>query len=246
LYNADAFIPSGGPLDVTYSNYAQSFSTWLEGGFEEAGRHRAVDFNSGKLEGYQYCSSTIRPSDQHRSSSEWSFLNQRVPGLTVYTDTLAKRVIFDDELNAVEVEVSHRGFKRNFTASREIIISAGVFHSPQLLMVSGIGPRQHLENHGIEVLVERPAVGQDMWDHPFVGPSYRVNVEKVTKLANSPTYLASKYLRWARKQLGPFTNPVSDILAWEKTPYELRKDFSTETLQALSQFPDDWPEVEVS
>jgi choline dehydrogenase-like flavoprotein len=111
-------------------------------------------------------------------------------------------------------------------------------------MVSGIGPRQQLEDHGIEVLVERPAVVQDMWDHPFVGPSYRVNVETVTKLANSPTYLASQYLRWARKQLGPFTNPVSDLLAWEKIPYELRKDFSTETLQALSQFPDDWPEVD--
>jgi hypothetical protein len=101
LYNADAFLPSGGLLDVTYPNYALPFSTWLEGGFEEVGIHRAVDFNSGKLEGYQYCSSTIRPSDQHRSSSESSFLNQPIPGLTVYTDNLAKRVFFDDELNAV-------------------------------------------------------------------------------------------------------------------------------------------------
>ncbi|KAL3445040.1 GMC oxidoreductase-domain-containing protein [Aspergillus insuetus] len=244
LYNADAFLPSGGLLEVRYPNYAQSFSTWLEGGFEEVGIHRAVDIYSGKLEEYQYCSSTIRPSDQHRSSSESSYLNQPTPSLTVYTDTLAKRVIFDDELNAVEVEVSHRGFKRNLTAGREIIISAGVFHLPQLLMVSGIGPRQHLEDYGIEVLVDLPGVGQNMWDHPFVGPSYRVNIETVTKLANSATYLASQYLRWARKQLGPFTNPVSDLVTWGKFPYELRKDFSTETLQALSQFPDDWPEVE--
>jgi choline dehydrogenase-like flavoprotein len=130
LHNADAFVPSGGPLEVTYPNYAQSFSTWLEGGFEEVGIHRAVDFNSGKLEGYQYCSSTIRPSEQHRSSSASSLLAQPIPSLTVYTDTLAKRVIFDDELNAVQVEVSHQGFKRNLTARREIIISAGVFQSP--------------------------------------------------------------------------------------------------------------------
>jgi choline dehydrogenase-like flavoprotein len=112
-------------------------------------------------------------------------------------------------------------------------------------MVSGIGPRQHLEDHGIEVLVDLPGVGQNMWDHPFVGPSYRVNVETVTKIANNLTYLASQYLQWATKQLGPFTNPVSDLLAWKKIPYELRRHFSSETLQALSQFPDDWPEVEV-
>ncbi|KAJ0419908.1 hypothetical protein BJY00DRAFT_324111 [Aspergillus carlsbadensis] len=244
LYNAAAFLPSGGPLQVTYPNYAQSFSTWLEDGFEEVGIPQAVDFNSGKLEGYQYCSSTIRPSNQHRSSFKSSFLAQPVPSLTVYTDTLAKRVIFDEDLNAVQVEVNHREFERNLTASREIIISAGAFHSPQLLMVPGIGPRQHLEDHGIEVLVERPAVGQDMWDHPVFGPSYRVNVETLTRLANSPTYFASQYLRWATKQLGPFKNSVSDLLAWEKIPDELRRVFSPETLQALSQFPDDWPEVE--
>ncbi|CEL08712.1 hypothetical protein ASPCAL11857 [Aspergillus calidoustus] len=111
-------------------------------------------------------------------------------------------------------------------------------------MVSGVGARQHLEDHGIEVLVDSPGVGQNMWDHPFVGPGYRGNVETVTRIANSPIYLASQYLRWAKKQLGPLTNPVSDLLAWEKILYELRRQFSPETLQALSQFPGDWPEVD--
>lgn len=57
-----------------------------------------------------------------------------------------------------------------------------------MLMVSGIGPAATLKAHGIPVLVDNPNVGQNMWDHVFAGPSYRVNVETFTKLANQPGY----------------------------------------------------------
>ncbi|KAL2846198.1 GMC oxidoreductase [Aspergillus pseudoustus] len=228
LYNVDAFAPLGGPLEVTYPNYAQHFSSWLEGGFEEIDIPKAVDFNSGKLDVYQYASTTIRPRDQHRSSFESSFLEHPIPSLTIFKDTLAKMVIS----------------MRSITPSRrEIILAAGVFQSPQLLMVSGIGPAEHLQNHGIKVLVDLPGVGQNLMGHPFIGPSYRVNIETLTRVATDIVYLASQYLRWARHQLGPCTSLVADFLAWEKIPYSLRRHFSEETLETLSEFPDDWPEV---
>ncbi|KAI9372378.1 hypothetical protein BJX61DRAFT_507677 [Aspergillus egyptiacus] len=244
LYNAVAFDPAGGPLQVSYSNYAMPFSSWMELGMQAIGIPKAVDFNSGEVRGYQYCSSTIRPSDQTRSSSESSFLERDVPNLSVYTHTLAKRILFDGDNNAIGVEVSMAGIKRTLRASREVVVSAGVFQSPQLLMVSGIGPRDHLQEHNITVVSDLPGVGQNMLDHPFFGPSYRVNVETLTRVATHPFYLVSQLVQWATSHDGILANPVADFLAWEKIPDDLRAGFSQATLLNLSQFPADWPEAE--
>ncbi|KAL5332315.1 hypothetical protein BJX70DRAFT_384497 [Aspergillus crustosus] len=242
LYNASAFNPSGGPLDVSYSNFVMPFSTWMGQGMEAIGLPEASDFNSGKLFGYQYCTSTIRPKDQSRSSSESSFLRESdTPNLRVYTNTLAKRILFDEEKNAIGVEISG---SRQLTANKEVIVSAGVFQSPQLLMVSGLGPIEHLQEFNITVLSDLPGVGQGMLDHPFFAPSYRVGLETLTRVATHPLHLASEYLRWATKSEGIFASPVADFLGWEKIPEEFRGAFSEGTRQNLSRFTEDWPEVE--
>ncbi|KAL4864904.1 hypothetical protein BDV12DRAFT_200623 [Aspergillus spectabilis] len=241
LYNASAFNPGGGPLEVSYANFAMPFSTWMEQGMQGIGMREAPDFSSGELFGYQYCTSTIRPQDQSRSTSESSFLQDRTPNLRVYTKTLAKRILFDDQKNAIGVEVSD---SRHLRANKGVIVSAGVFQSPQLLMVSGIGPSSHLQEHNIPVLFDLPGVGQGMLDHPFFAPSYRVGVETLTRVATHPLHLASEYLRWAIAGDGIFANPVADFLGWEKIPTELRAGFSEGTRQNLSRFTEDWPEVE--
>ncbi|KAL4917368.1 hypothetical protein BDW62DRAFT_218176 [Aspergillus aurantiobrunneus] len=242
LYNASAFDPGGGPLQVSYSNYVMPFSTWMARGMEGIGLPEAADFNSGELHGYQYCTSTIRPKDQSRSTSESSFLEKDMPpNLKGYTKTLAKRILFDENRNAVGVEVSP--FK-TLMASKGVIVSAGVFQSPQLLMVSGIGPRDHLQEHNITVLSDLPGVGQNMLDHPFFGPSYRVGLETLTRVATHPLYLVWEYLRWVILHDGVFASPVADLIAWEKIPDNLRGGFSEGTRRNLSGFPDDWPEVE--
>jgi choline dehydrogenase-like flavoprotein len=242
LYNASAFNPADGPLEVSYSNFAMPFSTWMEQGMQGIGMREAPDFNSGELFGYQYCTSTIRPQDQSRSTSESSFLQGPTPNLRVYTKTLAKQILFDDNKNAIGIEVSD---SRHVRANKGVIVSAGVFQSPQLLMVSGIGPRSHLQEHNIPVLSDLPGVGQGMLDHPFFAPSYRVGVETLTRVATHPLHLASEYLRWATTSDGIFANPVADFLGWEKIPAELRAGFSEDTRQILSRFTEDWPEVEV-
>ena len=68
-YNADAFEASGGPLEVSYANYAGPFSSYMEGALNEIGIAETKDFNSGSLMGAQYCSSTIQPAVQKRESS---------------------------------------------------------------------------------------------------------------------------------------------------------------------------------
>lgn len=67
-FNHDAFDDHGGPLHVSYPNYAMPFSTWVKRGMEAIGIKETKDFNTGSLMGAQYCSSTIRPSDETRDS----------------------------------------------------------------------------------------------------------------------------------------------------------------------------------
>lgn len=152
-YDTTSFETDGGPLEVSYSDYAMPFSTWMKLGMDAIGLPEADDFNNGELKGYQYCTSTIRPKDQSRSSSESSYLKStKATTLKVFDHKLAKRILFDEQKNATGVEIaSQLGILSKIMASNEVIVSAGAFQSPQLLMVSGIGPADELEHHGIDI-----------------------------------------------------------------------------------------------
>ncbi|KAJ5777180.1 hypothetical protein N7520_000426 [Penicillium odoratum] len=245
-YKTEAFDSNGGPLQVSYANYAQPFSSWMELGMNAIGINETQDFNLGSLMGAQYCTSTIDPSTELRSSSEASFLSTLHPStLTTYTDTLAKKVVFNSNRTATGVLVKGAlGLDVTLSASKEVIVSAGVFQSPQLLMVSGVGPSAILQEHGIMVIADRPGVGQNMWDHPFMAPSYRVQVPTLTKFATNLVYAAGQLLDGVIAKNGQLTNPIAEYLAWEKIPNRLRSAWSQSTQKALSKFPSDWPEAE--
>ncbi|KAJ5604826.1 hypothetical protein N7510_009980 [Penicillium lagena] len=245
-YDKEAFDEHGGPLHVSYANYAMPFSSWMKLGMEAIGIEERQDFNSGSLMGAQYCSSTIDPLTELRSSSDASFLsNIKSSTLTIYTQTLAKKIVFNDNKKATGVKVAGIfGNTITISASKEIIISAGAFQSPQLLMVSGVGSSDVLREHGIDVVSDRPGVGQNMWDHPFFALTYRVQVDTFTKFADNFLYSASKIIDGLLERVGPLTNPVSDYLAWEKIPKSLRFQFSQTSQETLAQFPADWPEAE--
>ncbi|KAG0156114.1 hypothetical protein PDIDSM_3290 [Penicillium digitatum] len=245
-YGIDAYDSDGGPLQVSYTNFAEPFSSWMSLGMEAIGIEKVQDFNRGGIMGAQYCASTIDPSNELRSSSEQSFLSKITPkSLTTYTNTLAKKVVFDENKKATGVQV--KGLLGNIvtlSASEEIIISAGAFQSPQLLMVSGFGPIEQLEEHGIEVIAGRPGVGQNMWDHPFFAPSYRVQVTTFTRIATDLLYAAGQIIEGLISKTGSIKNPIADFLAFEKIPRFLRSAFSEETQSKLDNFPSDWPEAE--
>jgi choline dehydrogenase-like flavoprotein len=246
-FDASAYDPNGEPLEVSYANYAMPFSTWMSRGMEAIGLNETQDFNLGSLMGAQYCASTINPKDETRSSSQTSFLaSVKAPSLTTYSNTLAKKVLFDKNKKATGVQVKGPlGNTFTLTAKKEVVISGGAFQSPQLLMVSGIGPKDILEQHNIEVIADRPGVGQNMWDHPFFAPSYRVRVDTFTKIATNLLTLVGDFLKSTITKTGPLANPVADYLGWEKIPESLRSTFSSQTQKDLATFTSDWPEAEV-
>jgi len=219
----------------------------MQGGLNEIGISTIQDFNSGSLLGCQYCSTTIDPSNEKRESSQTSFLDEAAAeGLTnlkVFSLTMAKKINFDDNKKATGVVVESNLLSYTLGANKEVIVSAGAFQSPQLLMVSGIGPAAQLQQYNIPVIADRPGVGQDMQDHIFFGPAYRVDLTTFTKLANDPVYLAAEFVNF-QTQSGPLTNPVADFLGWEKVPAYMRSSLGAQALIDLAKYPADWPEIE--
>ncbi|KAJ5628745.1 GMC oxidoreductase [Penicillium lividum] len=244
-YDAASFGPGGGPLSVTFSNYANAMSSWVQKGLAAIGISPIRGLTSGQLNGSSYVLETIDYTKETRESSETAFLQPAIDStsLMVYQSTLAKRILFNSNKKAEGVLVNSDGLEYVLSARKEVIVSAGTFQSPQLLMVSGVGPQATLEKHGIPVVVDRPGVGQNMWDHILMGPTYRVNVITSSSLSNSE-FLAQAEDLFNNKQEGILTNSGGDFLAWEKIPQHLRSSFSNFSLAALAQFPSDWPEVE--
>ncbi|KAL6232367.1 hypothetical protein BDW75DRAFT_217952 [Aspergillus navahoensis] len=240
-YDPAGFEQSGGPLHVTWPNYGSPWSTWIEQGLEAVGVLPDTDFNTGSLNGSSWAPITINPQSQTRDSAETSFLQQSLKNtnLTVYLHTMALKIGFDDT-TASRVDVRSSVGRFTLSARREIIVSAGALQSPQLLMVSGIGPRETLERHGIPVVKELAGVGQNMWEHPFFGITHQVNLVTATELATNQQALLEALAAF-KSQQGPLTSAGFGVLGWEKLP---SSTFSDSTNRALASFPSDWPTIE--
>lgn len=153
-----------GPLFVSDLSYVNPLSQVFIEAAEQAGYDRTDDFNGPRQRGFGLYQVTQK--DNKRHSAAQAYLNP-VTGrenLTVMTKALAEKVIFENG-RASGVQVRHKNTVKQFTADQEVIISGGAINSPQLLMLSGIGEAEHLQQHGIDVVHDLPGVGQNLQDH---------------------------------------------------------------------------------
>ena len=143
---------------------------WVESA-KAAGYPYIEDYNAGQQEGFSRTQFTI--CNGKRCSAATAFLKPILsrPNLELKTETLAGRVLFEGK-KAVGVEYIQGGATRRVLANREVILAGGVFNSPHLLMLSGIGQADHLREHGIDVLLDLPGVGRNLQDHVAVMISY--------------------------------------------------------------------------
>ncbi len=129
-YDAAAFSPAGGPLQVSYGNNQAEYFNEISGAFERLGFPQIAGLNSGTLLGYSTCTATIDPEGATRSSSETSYLQAAMRNSTIriYPSTLGKRILFDSNKKATGVVVESTEQQRatfTLSARREVIVSAG-------------------------------------------------------------------------------------------------------------------------
>ena len=197
----------------------------------------------GELLGYGFPGITVDPTYATRSSSQTSYLHLAFSStqLVVYTRTMTEKILFNANKTATGILVSAGGMPFQVNAKREVILSAGAFQSPQLLMVSGIGPRLILEAHDITVIADRPGVGQNLRDQPLFGIAHGVNLPLLSSLQYSGTRTETATKGYTQNKRGALTRFIG-FIGFEKL--STAATFDAEAMADLKEFPAAWPEVE--
>ncbi|KTG17062.1 GMC family oxidoreductase [Haloferax profundi] len=142
-----------------------SSETFIEAA-QECGLEHNPDFNGETQVGAGLYHVTQRDGERFSSAAAYIKPILGRENLTVETKALVTKIRFDGT-RAVGVDYTQDGDEHTADATEEIVVSGGAYNSPQLLMLSGIGPANHLEEHGIDVVVDVPGVGQNLQDHLF-------------------------------------------------------------------------------
>jgi len=160
------FHGQGGPLNVSELQTDNPLQQTYLAAAREVGYPLNDDFNGAEQEGLGVYQVTQKNGERWSAAKGYLFphMDNR-SNLHVEINALAQRIIFENG-RAVGVEFKQNGIKKTIRAKREVIVSAGAFQSPQLLMVSGIGDRAELEAQGIAVVHHLPGVGKNLHDHP--------------------------------------------------------------------------------
>jgi len=158
-----AWRGSDGPLHVTRGPRKNPlFRAFVEAG-RQAGYPVTADYNGQQQEGFGPMEQTVWRGRRWSAANAYLRPALRRSNVTL-VQALAQKVVIRDG-HAIGVEVKRAGRVEVLRARREVVIAASSINSPKLLMLSGIGPARHLAEHGIEVLADRPGVGQNLQDH---------------------------------------------------------------------------------
>ncbi len=195
----------GGPLSVSDQRSNNVISpAFVEAGVE-AGLARNDDFNGAEQDGVGMYQVTQRGG--MRASAAVSYLHPAMerPNLTVMPYMQVNRVLFDGK-RAVGVEASQLGQAQELRAEREVILCGGAYNSPQLLMLSGVGPAEHLMMREVEVLLDQPTVGENLGDHPATYAVFTTPEPESLLLALEPAAMAE----FEASQTGPFASNLAE------------------------------------
>lgn len=220
-HGADDFHGGDGPLYITDPTFKTELSDRFIKAAEELGLPRRTDFNGSDQEGAGYFQLTAR--NGKRCSTASAYLNpvKSRPNLTIITNAHTRKITFNGK-HAQGVEVELENQIKSYTASREIILSAGTISSPQILMLSGIGPGETLQKFDIKPLRNLAGVGQNLQDHLQIRMIF-----KISKPISLNDYLGNpinKLLTGANyvfRRRGPMTLAASQVCVFCRSKPEL-------------------------
>lgn len=169
---ADAYHAKGGPLSTTRHVSDKKLYPRLIAAAEKLGYPVREDFHGAEQEGIGPPSLTIHRGRRGSTAARFLFPAMGRSNLTVATGALVDRITVEKGRATAVVYKDRDGQEVHAVAAREIIVSAGAYNSPQLLLRSGIGPADEIAEHGIKVVHDLPGVGRNLQDHPSIAMSY--------------------------------------------------------------------------
>ena len=178
---------------------------------EQAGIKSIVDFNCGDNEGI--CAFHVNQKRGRRVSTARAFLKPVLhrPNLRLETGCLAEGIVFDGK-RAAGVRWRQNGVARTARCRGEVILAAGSIGSTQILLLSGIGPAAHLRDHGIDVVADRPGVGDNLQDHLQLRMIYKVDgITTLNERYHSRFGFAGMLAEYALLRRGPLTMAPSQL-----------------------------------
>jgi choline dehydrogenase len=219
----DAFHGTGGPLHVSDQTEKGELSKAVLEACMQAGIPANPDFNGAQQEGCGYYQTTT--SKRRRWSAAKAYLSNPPSNLTIQTDAHATRVLIENG-RATGVEYQSKAGRQTSKARLEVIVSGGTYGSPQLLLLSGLGPAEHLQDMGIAVVRDMPAVGSNLHDHFNTTASWRCSKPiTLNDLHNSPLRKAIAGIRYGLFRSGPMAgNGVTAGLFTRSDPRLERPD----------------------
>ena len=212
---ADRYHGRGGPLNVADHRFRHPLSEMFVAAAQETGVPPNDDFNGATQDGCGFYQLTQK--DGRRWSTASAFLRPALerPNLTVVTHALASRIRFEGR-RAVGVEYVWGGRSARADAGREVILCGGSVNSPQLLLLSGVGPAGHLRAVGIPVVADLPGVGENLQDHLGTFLRYEITVP-FSLYGATPEQLAAVQAEYEATGQGLLTSNIAEAGAFLRT-----------------------------
>ncbi len=211
----------GGPLSVTHSRKSWKIvDAWVKAA-QNAGYPYNKDYNGADQYGVGYFQLTAR--NGLRCSSAKAYLKpiRNRKNIEIFTNVLTSKVLFDGNKRATGISGIRGGQPFTISARNEVILSAGAIGSPQILMLSGFGPGNHLSEHGIDLLQDSPGMGKNLQDHLQARPVFKCSVPTINTRTRGLWNQAKIAFEYALKQTGPMTMAASLGTGYLKTRPEL-------------------------
>ncbi len=213
---ADQYRGGDGPIAVQKGTARHPINAaFLEAGVE-AGYPLTDDINGYQQEGFgafdMNVSGGVRASASHAylRHADWR------PTVTVETGALTEKILFSNR-RAVGVQYTKQGGMHEVSAEKEVVLCAGAFHTPQLLMLSGVGPADHLKAHEIPVIADLPGVGQNLQDHLYIFVQYESKVPICLNAYARRDKMLMAGLRWFIAHSGPASTNNVDVGAFVRS-----------------------------
>jgi len=209
---SSAYHGASGPLSVQ----DLKFKSGLTGDFIAAARNYGLpandDFNGPEQDGVGYYQVTQKAGRRWSAADAYLHPAAGRPNLTILSDALVTGVEIEAG-RATGVRYLRRGVEEMARAEAEVILSAGAIGSPQLLMLSGVGPADHLHQHNIAVMAENQGVGSNLSDHPIVTAMWSAPRTRSLWEKAGPRNLA----RWQMTHSGPMTTNIAEAGGFTRT-----------------------------